>query len=171
MLSGAQVSEQADNDHVVVVCNQCTLLGLFHAEDEHREKDVLGTYVVRALQSLLADVQSQVNQSLLQLLLGKRRQFVRKRLIVAEAGAGILRSVVFRQLGRHKVESGLKERADVLVFERCSGLGEVGKAANDEVYDALVLLLRLQIVGVAVESIRLPVLEIAVRLRDNEARK
>ena len=70
MLSGAEVAEEADDDHVVVVSDEGTVLGLLDAEDEDREENVLGADVVRPLQCLLTNVQGQIDQGLLKLLLG-----------------------------------------------------------------------------------------------------
>lgn len=71
MLGRAEVSEEPDDDDVVMIRDKFTFSRLFDTEDKDREEDVLHADVIWSPQSLLTDEEGQVHQGLLQLSPGQ----------------------------------------------------------------------------------------------------
>ena len=107
VLRRAQVTEQADDDDVVVVSHKCGILGLLDAEDEDREEYVLGADVVRPLQGLLADVEREVHEGLLQLLPRQSIDLISQRLVLAGRRSDLLLLAVAAQALTYVVKGGL----------------------------------------------------------------
>ena len=73
MLGRAEVSEEPNDDDVVMIGDELTFPRLFDTEHEDREENVLHADIIWSSQSLLTDEEGQVHQGLLQL--GPRQRF------------------------------------------------------------------------------------------------
>ena len=67
MLWCAQVSEEPNDDDVVMIRDECSFSCLLDTEDKDREEDMLHANIVRPPESLLSYKERKIYQRLLQL--------------------------------------------------------------------------------------------------------
>lgn len=71
MLSCAEITEEPNDNDIVVIGHECSFLCLLYAKDEDRKEDMFGTDVTWPKKCLLANKESQVHQRFLELGLWK----------------------------------------------------------------------------------------------------
>lgn len=145
VLWSAQISEQPDDDDVVVIGDELSIFRLLDAKDEDREEDVLHADVVWPPQSLLSHQEGKIDEGLLKFCARESRELRLQPCVPCIAWSELWWGTKPREPRRDEIEERLEDGADVLVLKGLSwgwGLGEPGEIAQ---YKALYSLLILRL--------------------------
>ena len=142
MLRSAQISEQPDDDDVVVIGDELSIFGLLDAEDEDREDDVLHSDVVWPPQSLLSHQEGKIDESLLKFCSRESCKLRLQPCVPRIAWSKLWWGTKPREPRRDKIEERLEDGADVLVLKGLSwgwSLGEPGEIAQHQALYSLLI--------------------------------
>jgi hypothetical protein len=123
MLWRAQVSEEPNDDDVVMIRDECSFSCLLDTEDKDGEEDMLHANVVRPPESLLSYKECKIYERLLQLRPWQCLQLLVETTSRPKSWSWARWSTQAGQSGGHEVKERFQEGANVLILKPVDNLG------------------------------------------------